>query len=197
MARTKTLSDEELLDAANALLHARGPEGVTFAALAKACGLSGSTLVQRFGSKRALVQQALLRAWDQLDRRTAELAGELPRTPAGAVELLTRLSGGYGDIETYADNLLILREDLRDPVLRARGAAWKTELSRALDLCFGDAFPGIGLTVATQWQGALLWWSFEPNGPVDAYVRETLERLLETLRMQGSAQGDGDELAAG
>ena len=181
MPRTRTVSDEELLDAANALLHARGPEGVTFAALAKACGLSGSTLVQRFGSKRALVQQALLRAWDQLDRQTTELAATVPRTPEGAVALLTRLSGGYGDIETYADNLLILREDLRDPVLRARGAAWKTALADALDGCFGGTPAGIGLTMATQWQGALLWWSFEPVGPIDAYVRDTLERFLVTV----------------
>lgn len=181
MPRTKTLSDEALLDAANQLMHERGPAAVTFAALAETTGLSASTLVQRFGSKQALVHGALVRAWDQLDRHTAELAASVPKTPQGAVTLLTGLSGGYGDIETYADNLLILREDLRDPVLRARGAAWKAALADALDACFTDAPPGIGLAMATQWQGALLWWSFEPTGPVDAYVRETLERFLDTV----------------
>ncbi|MHB1060093.1 MAG: TetR/AcrR family transcriptional regulator, partial [Rhodanobacter sp.] len=89
MARSKTLSDEELLDIALGLIYERGPDSLTVAALAQACGLSASTLVQRFSSKRKLVRSALLRAWDRLDRRTADLAAALPPSPDGAVELLT------------------------------------------------------------------------------------------------------------
>ena len=99
---------------------------LTFATLAEASGLSGATLVQRFGSKDGLRQRALLRAWDHLDARTAELAAQ----PIDAIELLVGLSGQYDEIEQYAENLMILREDLRDPVLRARGAAWEIELDR-------------------------------------------------------------------
>ena len=123
MPRPKTRSDEDVLDAALALLR----DGrLTFATLAEASGLSGATLVQRFGSKDGLRQRALLRAWDHLDARTAELAAQ----PIDAIELLVGLSGQYDEIEQYAENLMILREDLRDPVLRARGAAWEIELSR-------------------------------------------------------------------
>lgn len=183
MARRKTLSDEAVLDAALGLIHQRGPEALTFESLSRACGLSGATLVQRFGSKAALKQAALLRAWDGLDVQTASLVAAVPRTPAGAIALLVGLSD-YGEIEAYAEGLLVLREDLRDPLLRARGAAWQAALVAALDACFADtpAAPrDIGQLMAAQWQGSLLWWSFDPEGPIADHVRRELVRLVAAL----------------
>src|SRR5262245_59654217 len=106
-------------------MHEQGPKALTFAALDRVCGLSASTLVQRFESKARLVRSSLLFAWDRLDARTAQLAAAVPKSPEGAIRLLTALSEGYGGIEAYAEGLLLLREDLRDPALRRRGAAWK------------------------------------------------------------------------
>jgi hypothetical protein len=123
-------------------------------------------------------------AWDGLDEKTATLAAAAPRTPAGAIELLTALSGDYGEIEAYADALLILRENLRDPALRSRGAIWKAVLCQALEDCFGEiphAPRGIGLLMAAQWQGSLLWWSFDPQGRVEDYVEQTLRRFVSAI----------------
>src|SRR5919197_5114822 len=154
MPRPKTLSDREVLEIALKLIHERGPEALTFASLAEACGLSPATLVQRFETKARLKQSALLHAWGRLDEKTARLAETVAKNPDGAVELLVGLSRDYGGIESYAEGLLVLREDLRDPVLRARGAAWKAVLSAALDDCFSSAAhvsQGIGLLIAAQW----------------------------------------------
>jgi AcrR family transcriptional regulator len=182
MPRPKTLPDTEVLAAAHRLAHAQGPDALTFSALAAVTGLSAPTLVQRFGSKAELVQRALLQAWDGLDARTAELATRLPKTPEGAVRLLTELSG-YGGIEAYANGLLVLREDMKDPVLRARGAAWKTALCGALDACFaGTLAPkGVGLLLATHWQGCLLWWSFEPTDRVERFAEASLRSFLAAV----------------
>jgi AcrR family transcriptional regulator len=182
--RTKTLSDEKVLEAAHRLLHESGPDALTFESLSRLCGLSAATLVQRFKSKAGLKQSALLLAWDRLDDKTASLAATAPKTPEGAIELLVALSRDYGGIETYAEGLLVLREDLRDPVLRARGAAWKEALSGALEACFAGvpyAPKGIGLLVASQWQGSLLWWSFEPQGKVEDYVEAGLRRFVAAI----------------
>jgi len=184
MPRPKTLPDSEVLKAAYALVHRDGPDALTFATLAQACGLSASTLVQRFKSKADLVHSALSYAWDGLDEKTAACAAKVPKTPAGAVRLLTLLSKDYGEIEAYADALLILREDLRDPALRARGAKWKTVLTKALEDCFAavpHAPRGIGLLMAAQWQGSVLWWSFDPKGRVEDHVEANLEHFVSAI----------------
>ncbi|WP_187331321.1 MULTISPECIES: helix-turn-helix domain-containing protein [unclassified Mesorhizobium] len=184
MTRPKTQPDEQVLEVAYRLMHAEGPEALTFERLARACGLSGSTLVQRFGSKAQLKQRTLLYAWDGLDRKTKALSASTPRTPAGAIQLLGGLSSGYGDIESYAEGLLVLREDLRDPVLRARGGAWKAALSKVLVDCFAG-MPGmpqdIGLLMASHWQGSLLWWSFDPEMELTAYVEHSLKRFVAAI----------------
>ena len=184
MPRPKTLPDCAVLKAAYALVHQRGPDALTFSTLAQACGLSASTLVQRFKSKADLVRSTLSYAWDGLDEKTATFSAKVPKTPDGAVQLLTMLSKDYGEIEAYADALLILREDLRDPALRARGAKWKAVLTRALEECF-DSVPhapqGIGLLMASQWQGSLLWWSFDPKGRVEQYVEDNLEKFVSAI----------------
>jgi AcrR family transcriptional regulator len=183
MPRPKTLPDDDVLAAAHRLMHEHGPDALTFARVAQACGLSASTLVQRFKSKAGLVQSTLLHAWDRLDAKTARLALTVPKTPEGAIELLVGLSSEYGDIETYAEGLLVLREDLRDPVLRARGAAWKESLSHALEDCFSEvhAPQGIGLLIASQWQGSLLWWGFDPRGDVEDFVEDSLKRFVAAI----------------
>lgn len=184
MPRPKTLSDQEVLAVAHRLIHEAGPDALTFASLARACGLSSSTLVQRFGSKDGLVQSALLYAWDRLDEKTERLAATTPRTPEGAVEMLVALSRDYGGIEAYADGLLVLREDFRNPVLRARGAAWKQVLTGALEDRFAGmphAPPGIGLLIAAQWQGSLIWWRFDPRGPVERFVDDSLRGFVAVV----------------
>ena len=84
----------------------------------------------------------------------------------------------------YADALLILREDLRDPALRARGARWKAALIKALDACFAVtplAPRGMGMLMAAQWQGAVLWWSFDPKGRVEGYVEDHLDQFVTAI----------------
>lgn len=193
MPRPKTLPDEDVLEAAHRLMHERGPEALTFATLARVCGLSSSTLVQRFKSMAGLKQSTLLYAWDRLDEKTAKLAAMVPRTADGAIELLVALSRDYGGIEAYAEGLLVLREDLRDPALRSRGAAWKASLSQALEDCFAEAPhapPGIGLLMASQWQGSLLWWSFDPQGDVASFVEDSLSRFVAAIVTPAPAHRD-------
>lgn len=194
MPRPKTLPDAEVLQAAHKLMHRRGPNALTFAGLAEECGLSAATLVQRFGSKQGLIRSALAYGWDRLDEKTRAAAGAAPRSPQGAIQILTALSRDYGGIEAFADALLILREDLRDPALRARGARWKADLSQALAACFArvPAAPhDIGFLLASQWQGLVLWWGFDPRGRVEAFVADHLARFVSAVLGAAGAEGLG------
>ncbi len=186
MPRPRTTSDEAIFDHALALMQERGSDALTFAALAQRSGLAGSTLVQRFGSKAALIHAAMLHAWDVFELHNDQIAASQPRTPIGAIAMLDRLSQGYGDVESYADQLHVLREDLRHADLRARGHRWVEKLAARVGDCFAET-PGapadIGMLMIAQWQGALLLWGFSPGGDLGAAIRVHLERFLKALKL--------------
>ena len=172
-----------LLDSALAVVHESGPDALTFAALASRIGLAPSTIVQRYGTKAQLLQSALLRAWDLLDDQTAAAARTAGPGPTGVVELLVQLSGQY-DANDYADQLLVLREDLRDPVLRARGRAWLSTLTGEVDRRLPHppgSIAGLGPLVVAFWQGSLTVWSFTRPAPAATVVRQALVDLLSRL----------------
>jgi AcrR family transcriptional regulator len=175
--RPRTISDEALLDRALAILAERGPASLTFAALAERTGLATATLVQRFGSKPALVRAALLRAWDLLEALTAAADRAAPSSPAGAVALLLELSEIYTASRSHDEGLVVLREDFRDPVARARGERWGNVLAEALGRRLSDATgprEDLGRLMAAQWQGTVLLWGFAPSRPLRDVVEEAL-----------------------
>lgn len=195
MARPRSVSDAELLDQVLTVIRADGPEGATFAAVASATGMAASSLVQRFGRKSDMLRAALMRAWDQLDEATEHAAKDAPWSSEGAVALLVALSSGYGaDAPSYADGLVLLREDLRDPELRARGAAWERRLRDVLNARLANEFPlrPPGRLMLSAWQGCLFWWAFDPVGPPADRVATELGMLLaHWRRRKGVDRGAG------
>jgi len=192
MPRKRSIPDEVLLDAALDIIHRSGPAALSFATLAARVGLAGSTLVQRFGSKADLLQAALAHAWDRLDADTAAAIAAASPDGAGVVDLLVALSGQY-DANDFADQLMLLREDLRDPVLRARGDAWIGTLAGAVEQRLADApggAAGLGELVVAHWQGTLTVWGFTRPGPLPAVVRRSLGELF--ARLHAPVPGHGD-----
>jgi AcrR family transcriptional regulator len=184
MPRKRTVPDQDLLDAALVVVRSAGPEALTFGALSRETGLAASTLVQRFGTKAGLLRAALLRAWDLLEEATAAAVSAARPGPAGVVELLVTLTGPH-QVRDVADQLRVLREDLRDPVLRERGRVWLGTLADAVeqrlpDVSGGSA--GLGNLVLAQWQGTLTRWSFTRDGPLTDAVRDALTELLARVR---------------
>ncbi len=184
MARHKTISDEQVLDRLFDLIVETGPDGLTFAKSAAACGLSPASLVQRYGSRDRLVEAILLHAWDKLDAETAAADAEEAVTPQGAVDLLMRLMPPETAERDATDGLLLLREDIRNPKLRARGAAWGHTVAEALGrrLC-EDREKGrrLGWQMAAVWQGAHTWWAFTQKEPAGRAIRRMLVEWLEML----------------
>ncbi len=174
------MSDEAILDDALRLAETRGPAALTFSALSAEVGLAPATLVQRFGTKAGLLQAALLRAWDHLDAATAAADEASADGPDGVVELVMALSGEYDPSED-ADQILLLREDLRDPVLRARGQAWIAALAAAIERRLPGAEPGVGRLVVAQWQGSLTVWQFHREGDLDVALGAAVAALLTAL----------------
>lgn len=184
MARPRKIAAEDVVEAVAGLLAREGPAALTFAAAASASGLSPATLVQRYGNRETLMQAALIWMWDQLDLETAAADATQPLDAEGAVALLVRLSTGYGGADDTGQGLLLLREDFRDPVLRARGAAWQRALSTALGRRLAPdpaEQERLGRLMAAQWQGAVLWWGFSRDGTLRSYLRRELRDWLKAV----------------
>jgi AcrR family transcriptional regulator len=177
MGRRKTISDERVLDALLAALRIEGPDRLSFAMASKAAGLAPATLVQRFGAREAMVEAVLLHAWDLLDRATAEADTQEPATPGGAIALLMHLTPAETAANDLTDGLLLLREDFRNPVLRARGLTWGRALAQALGrrLAAGlEDAERLGWQMARLWQGSLIWWGFTRDGDVHTHIEGVL-----------------------
>ncbi|MGX5719158.1 TetR family transcriptional regulator [Shinella zoogloeoides] len=189
MARHKAIPDVAVLDTILETLRETGPAGLTFARAAKACGLSPATLVQRYGDREALLEATLLRAWDRLDEETDAADRETPPTPAGAVAFLMRLMPAASAEEAATDGLLLLREDVRNPVLRSRGAVWGHRIADALGRRLSvevEEGKRLGWQMASVWQGAHIWWAFTRERPAEEAIRGALEAWMERALDGGS-----------
>jgi len=183
MPRHKSISDQQALDALLSLTLQTGPDALTFAAAAKACGLSAATLVQRYGKREDLVETVLMHAWDRLQAETEAADREEPLTPEGAISLLMRLMPPEAAERNASDGLLLLREDIRNPKLRARGAIWGQTLAHALGRRFDsdkETAKRLGWQMAAVWQGAHTWWAFNRNGDAGSAVKRALQEWVET-----------------
>src|SRR5580698_588851 len=156
MPRTKTLSDEAVLDRVARVMYRKGPRDFTLAEAAREAGVSAATLVQRFGDKRALIVRAVARD----NARFAEvLARPAPsRSAEAVVDFFQRMSQAFGEAGDFADQLLWLREDMRDPELNAlareRFAALRGAVAARMPPL--PISPGLAARlVEAQWQGAL------------------------------------------
>jgi len=183
MTRRKTIPDEKVLETLFEVMMKTGPDGLTFARAAKASGLAAATLVQRYGNRERMVEATLLQAWDRLDAETMAADKEEDPTPEGAIKLLLRLMSPKTAERDATDGLLLLREDIRNPRLRERGAAWGRALASALGRRLSEdpreAEP-LGWRMAALWQGAHTWWAFDQTVPADRAIRQALEAWLQS-----------------
>ena len=176
MARRKVISDESVLAAALRVMTAKGPSDFTLADIAAAAGIAPATLVQRFGDKRGLVVAAFAQDNEAFARALASLPpGSGAEAVIGVFRLLTP---GIDDVGAFADQLLWLRQDMRDPDLNHLAR----ERFRLLREAVAARLPPLPVPpgeaarlVEAQWQGALNQWGIAPEGRLVDFVTANLE----------------------
>jgi hypothetical protein len=152
MGRRRTIPDADIYRTIRRQLAEGGDKAVAFSSVARATGLAAPTLVQRYGSREAMVQAALLDGWDLLAAATETAAEAAPMTAKGAVALLKELEGWAGPSALQA-------ADLRDAALRARAAAWRRQVEAALAVRLGGGAKAreAAAMLFAAWQGQALW----------------------------------------
>jgi AcrR family transcriptional regulator len=185
MARRKTISDEAVLEAALGVMIVRGPSDFTLNDVAKVAGIAPATLLQRFGDKRRLAAAAFA----QDNRAFAETLEHLPagRGAAAVIAVFRLLTPDIDDAGAFADQLLWLRQDMRDADLN--GLARRR--FRLLRDAVAARMPPLAMApaeaarlVEAQWQGALIQWGIAREGRLADYVTRSLAQWF-TLARQG------------
>ena len=183
MARTKTISDEAVLAAAATVMFAKGPSEFTLADVAKAAGIAPATLVQRFGDKHGLIVATIAHDNLEFDRFLAELA------PGRGTEAVIAIFTGMfpdvvEDVGYFADQLLWLRQDMRDPDLnrlaRERFGALRAAVSARMPPLPIPA-EAAALLIEAQWQGVLVQWGIFRQGRLADFVTERLRAWFDLV----------------
>ena len=185
--RPRKASDEEVFAAAVRLMSRLGPHEITLADIAGEAGITASALVQRFGSKRAL----LLSLAEQMAGATgATFAGFASRSPLATIRAYGRCMAGLGpSAEALAHNLAWLQQDLSDPDFRRctlrQARATRRELERlvreavAAGELASDTDPAaLARAIEITVGGSLMAWAVYQEGTSAAWIAHDLERLL-------------------
>jgi AcrR family transcriptional regulator len=162
---------------------------MTLADVGAEAGLAPSTLVERYGSKRALLLSAARAA--TLDVAQACAANIQPLD--ALIEGLVLLSRPLRTRRAMANHLALLANDVSDPdfrrVARQHAAA---RLARLRDLLLRAREAGelsvaadpdsLAHTVDRAHNGALIAWALTGPGPLEAHLREALSAVLAPWR---------------
>jgi AcrR family transcriptional regulator len=184
--RPRTRTDDELLDAAFRAVGAVGPARLTLGDVAAEAGVAPATLVQRFGSKRALLVAAAARA-AQRAQHALPPAGDAPL--AALADGLVALTEPVHDPAAFANHLALLQLDLADAELRRLAVAHARGLRRAIRALLDAAVENGDLeacdtkaladTVHATFHGAQLDWAVDRRGSLAARVRGALQVVLD------------------
>jgi AcrR family transcriptional regulator len=187
--RRQKVTDDDVFAAAQRAMNRRGPHELTLADIAEEAGVTAGRLVQRFGSKRALLVALSERfavsapsVFDQL--RAAH------RTP---LAMLRAYAACMADLaptpEALLRNLAYLQGDLADDVLRAHLVENARRTRREIEAALESAVSSgelrrdvdvrtLARTVETMISGSLLTWAMYREGKAGAWISRDLEAVL-------------------
>jgi len=191
--RPRKVTDSQLFAAMQAVMNRVGPRDLTLAAIAREAGVTAAVIVQRFGSKRAMLRAAA----EKFAEGSGEFIGEQVRSHASPLKALRAyadcMAGMAVSPTALVRNLAYLQDDLTDPVLhkhlrkhaRATGAALQKLLKAAKDA--GELLP-----TADPRSGSMLSWAVHREGSAKGWMRADLEAVLAPyLEAQSRARRRG------
>jgi AcrR family transcriptional regulator len=188
-ARLKT-SDDEVFAAAQRAMSKRGPHELTLADIAAEAGVSPGRLVQRYGSKRALLLLLAERFAGSAKAVFEGLRAAHPRPLATLRAYAVCMADLAATPEALSRNLAYLQTDLTDPDFRAhllanaratrreieallRAAVAEGEVRRRVDI------HGLARAIETVISGSLMTWACYREGPAATWVRRDLDAVLQ------------------
>jgi AcrR family transcriptional regulator len=190
--RPRQASDEDILMAAFRAIARLGPARLTLADVAVEAGVSAAALVQRFGSKRALLLAAAADAGGGSEYIFAGLRAQ-HRSPVAALLGMAECMVMMGSRpEAVANTLAFLQLDLTDPDFRRHALAGSRGMHRGLRALVKDAVTAgeiipcdagrLASALQATIDGSLRSWAIHGKGTLAAWLRRDLKTVLEPYR---------------
>jgi AcrR family transcriptional regulator len=187
--RPRQASDEEILKAAFRAIARHGPARLTLADVAKEAGISAAALVQRFGSKRALLLAAAADAGGGSVYIFAGLRAR-HRSPLEALLGLAECMTLMGTTpEAVAHTMAFLQMDLTDREFHRHALAGSRGMQAGIRALVKDAIAAgelrrcdagrLAWALLAAINGSLLNWAVNRKGRLAAWLRRDLETVLE------------------
>jgi AcrR family transcriptional regulator len=190
--RPRETSDAEILAATARVMQCLGPGEITLADVAKEAGVVPATLIQRFGTKRALLLATVKTAPAGVPAQFAAARAKYASPLKALIELFVDCSGFASTPEAIANGLAYLQIDLTDPDFRAITLAQfksiREETRKLLDSAVAarELIPCDTTELARLIQqvngGSLLDWAVFRQGTLSHWVRQDFEALLRPYR---------------
>jgi AcrR family transcriptional regulator len=190
--RPRETTDEAILAATARVMQRRSPADLTLADVAKEAGVVPATLIQRFGTKRALLLATVKTAPASVPSQFAAARAKYASPLQALIELFVDCTGFASTPEALANGLAYLQIDLTDPDFRAitlaQFKAIRRETRKLLDAAVAarELLPCDTAELARLIQqvngGSMIDWAVFRQGTLSNWVRHDLETLLRPLR---------------
>ena len=199
MPRPRTIPDAGVLAAASRVIGRVGPARLTLAAVGEACGLSASTIVQRFGSKRGLLLALSAYGRDDVAAVFAAARAGAASPREAIADALCALASSVTTREQLANHLGFLQLDLVDPDLQRLAREHARAVERELvalvqasaadgELTAPDASAAARALHGT-YNGSLLTWAIDPRGPLPERLRADIAATLDAWAVPAPSDG--------
>jgi AcrR family transcriptional regulator len=190
--RPRLASDEEILKAAFRAIARLGPARLTLADVAREAGVSAAALVQRFGSKRALLLAAAADAGGGSDYIFPGLRAR-HRSPLAALLGMAECMTLMGTTpEAVANTLAFVQLDLTDADFHRHARAGSSGMHEGLRALVNDAISAgelrrcdagrLAWALLATINGSLLNWTVQRQGDLSAWIRRDLRTVLEPYK---------------
>jgi AcrR family transcriptional regulator len=187
--RRQKVTDEDVFTAAQRAMSRRGPHELTLADIADEAGVTAGRLVQRFGSKRAL----LVALSERFAVSAPSVFAQLRAVHRAPLAMLRAYAACMADLaptpEALLRNLAYLQGDLADEVLRAHLVENARRTRREIEALLESAVSSgelrrdvdvraLARTVETVISGSLVTWATYREGKAVAWIGRDLEAVL-------------------
>ncbi|HEX2052843.1 MAG TPA: TetR/AcrR family transcriptional regulator [Actinomycetota bacterium] len=193
MPRPRSVTDEQILEGALKAIGKHGPARLTLAHVASEVGLSPATLLQRFGSKAALLAAVAGGSTAYAEEAFDEAAARTESPLEALMDALAGFARAITTREELANHLAMLQLDVADPKLRGQAADQAAAVRRRIagllaqatrqgELAGDTNAGGLAETVYTAYNGALITWALYGQGELQRWLRKRIQAVLEPHR---------------